>query len=222
VSEPAPPPLIVSADDIARRLGVDLPLSDDDRWLIEQAIGDAQTDLEAYLGRAVTPRTYTDEHVRRTAAVWPDEWRLSNWPIVSITSVTEETDEDGDPTGLYTVVYVAGLDGANDPELAPLRRYVMAAAIHSELLRAWYARKLPDLARRVTSLGVDGQTVTFTDTYSGGGSGQEGAAAIGGPPAQSSVDRWRIAGRRVVQHRGLHDRWRGRDWAYEWPYNGGF
>lgn len=213
--------LIVTADEIARRLGVPLPLQENDRWLIEQVIGDAQAGLEAYLGRAVTPRTYTDEHVHRMARPGADEWDLNHWPVQSITSVAEETDDDGDPTGLYTVVYVAGLDGANDPELEPLRRFVRAAAMYAPDLQQWLRRTNPEASRVVTSLGVDGQSVTWSDAYTVPGGGEAGG--VGRVPSLSSCDRWRIAGRRVFQRRTLTPRpWPGGDWAYEWPYSGGF
>lgn len=214
--------LIVEAAEIARRLGVPLPLDPEDQWLIEEAIRDAQAGLEAYLGRAVVPRAYTDTGVRRYAAAPPDQWRLSHWPVQSVTSVTEETDDDGYPTGLFTVEYVAGLDGANDPELAPLRRYVRAAAIYSPELRSWYRRVAPELARHITSLGVEGQNVTFSDAYAPPGGGGDEAGGVGSPPTLQSCDRWRIAGRRVSQRRTPRPSWPWRDWAYEWPYNGGF
>ncbi|MBO2461683.1 hypothetical protein [Actinomadura violacea] len=222
--EPAPT-LIVSADDIARRLGVPRPLDPDDEWLIEQAIAEGQAGLEAYLGRPVAPRAYTDQHVRRYRYPGADEWRLSETPVQSVTTVTEETDADGDPTGLYTVEYIAGLDGANDPDLAPLRRYVRAAAIYSPEVRAWFKRVAPELARQITNLSVDGQSVTYSDTYAvppGGGAGA--ADGVGQVPPLSSCDRWRIAGRRVYQRPTPLGPgwWPCRDWAYEWPYGGGF
>jgi hypothetical protein len=220
------PALIAQPAEIARRLGVSQPLEEDDRWLLEAALIDAQADLEAYLGRAVTPRTYVDEHVRRRE--WPgaDEWKLANAPIVSITSAVEETDTDGAPTGLYRVTYVAGLDGANDPELEPLRRYVRTHAIYSPGVQAWYRRTAPDLARTVTSVAVEGQSVSWSDNFPspvpGQQAGQEaGAARPGSLPTLASCDRWRVAGRRVFQRETPPPRWPDRDWAYEWPYNGG-
>jgi hypothetical protein len=220
------PTLIVQPAEIARRLGVSQPLEEDDRWLLEAALIDAQSDLEAYLGRAVVPRTYVDEHVQRYVGPGADDWRLANWPVVSIAEVTEEEDTDGSPTGLWRVTYVAGLDGAADPELEPLRRYVRVHAIYSPGVQAWYRRTAPDLARTVTSVSVEGQSVSWSDNFPpplpGQMAGKEaGQTAPGSLPTLASCDRWRIAGRRVFQRTTPPPRWPYRDWAYEWPYNGG-
>lgn len=201
--------LIVPVTDVARRLGLTLPLDDDDAWLIEQALIDAQSDLEAYLGRPVTPQTFTETGLIRFPE--PDPWQLANYPVVAITTVTPETHLDGQPTGRFTVTYVAGLDGADDPELEPLRRFVRTHAIYSPDIRALYRRLAPEQARQVASLSVEGQAVTYTDTFAA--SGQPGAP--GTLPTLASCDRWRIAGRRVFQRRT--PRWRD-DWYREWPY----
>lgn len=187
--------LIVSPEEVARRLGVPQPLEEHDRWLIESAIEDAQADLEAYLGRPVTAQTFTEYHMLPVAG----QYRLTRWPVIAITSTTAETDPTtGAPTGLFTVVYTWGLDGVSDPELAPLRRFVRTHAIYSDTVQSLFRRLVPEQARKVTALGVEGQNVTYADTYAV----EENAAELGLPgalPTFKSCDRWRLAGRRVHQ-----------------------
>jgi hypothetical protein len=181
-------------------------LDEDDRWTLEQALLDAQADLEAYLGRPITPRAYTETGLIRHLS--PDEWELSNYPLVAVTDVAAEMDEDG-PTGFYTVEYTAGLDGANDPDLVPLRRFVRAHAMYSTDVRALYRRLSPEASRMVTAMSVEGQSVTYSDTYAA--SGQPGAP--GTLPTLASCDRWRLSGRRVFQRRTPRFR---NVWDYWW------
>ncbi len=206
--------LIVPVTDVARQLGLPQPLGEDDRWLIERAIGDAQSDLEAYLGRAATPQTYTETGLIE----YTNGWRLQNAPVLSVTSATPENDTSGQPTGLYTVVYVAGLDGAADPELEPLRRFVRTHAIYSTDVQALFRRVAPERARLVEQSSVEGQSVTYADTYAV--TGEPGSGSPGALPTLASCDRWRIAGRRVFQRPTpyvepwpweYHD-WRWREW----------
>jgi hypothetical protein len=185
---------VVSADEVARRLRLQQPLTEDVRWAIDQAIWDAQADVEAYLGQPVTPTTFIETGL----VAWPGGWQLTNAPLISIVAVTAETDPDsGVPTGLYTVEYTAGIDAINDPTLAPIRRYVIAHAKYSPEVQLLLAEESPAPARRVASLTAEGQSVTYEadpDTDSQPGSGAPGAL-----PLLSSLDRWRIAGRRVFQ-----------------------
>lgn len=186
--------LVVQPELIARRLGLPQPLDERDRWIIEQAIIDAQADLEAYLGRPITAQQYTQTGMLPVGG----DYNLTHWPVIAIISTTAETGPDGRPTGLFTVVYTAGLDGVNDPELEPIRRFVRAHALYSDGVQALFRRLAPDQARKVTSLGVEGQNVTYADTYAVAAD----AAQVGLPgalPTFKSVDRWRLAGRRVHQ-----------------------
>lgn len=203
------PVLIVPAEDVARRLGLKQPLAEDDRWVIEQAIGDAQDDVAAYLGRGLLPQQYTDHH--RIPHL--HGWELENDPLISVDSFTEETDVDGDPTGRYTVVYTAGLDAANNPELRPIRRYVAVHAFFSPDVQTMFRRVAPDRARLLQQVNVEGQSVTYVDTYAA-----PGAPGSGGPgslPTLESLDRWRLAGRRVVQHRTPYGQ--TQPWPYDFP-----
>lgn len=187
--------LVVQPEHIARRLGLPQPLDEHDRWIIEQAIIDAQADLEAYLGRSITAQTYTETHMLPLGG----HYNLTHWPVIAVTSTTAETDPaTGQPTGYYTVVYTAGLDGVADPELEPIRRFVRTHALYSDGVQRLFRRLIPDQARKVAALGVEGQNVTYADTYQV----REDAAELGLPgalPTLKSCDRWRLAGRRVHQ-----------------------
>jgi len=187
--------LIVPVEDVARRLGIPQPLEEEDRWRIEQALLDAQADLEAYLGRPVTPHTYTESGLW---PVYPGKYRLSHHPVIEIVSQVPETYPDGTPTGMWTVTYVAGLDGASDPELEPLRRWVRTHAMYSPDVQSLWRRLRPDLAQRITSISVEGQGITYGDTYAVDASASE-KGLPGALPSLSTCDRWRLARRRVVQ-----------------------
>ncbi len=197
----------MTVSQVARRLGLQQPLEEDDRWLVEQALIDAQSDLEAYLGRPVTPQSWTETGLVRFPD--PDRWDLVNSPVVEIVSETAELDEDGVATGAWTVAYTAGLDGAGDPVLEPLRRYVRTAALYAPEVRALFRRLAPEAARQVVSLSVEGQSVTYADTYAASGKPGE----LGSPPLLASCDRWRVAGRRVFQRRTPRVR---TSWDYWW------
>lgn len=186
--------LVVKVEEVARRLGLPQPLEEGDRWLIEQAIADAQSDLEAHLGRPVSKATYTQQHLFR----YYNGYDLTHFPVHEIVSETPETYDSGEPTGYYTVVYVAGLDGEADPELEPIRRFIKVHAMYSPLVQALFRRLAPDAARKVQSLGVEGQSVTYADTFAT--EAQASAQGLpGGLPSMKSCDRWRIAGRLVHQ-----------------------
>lgn len=206
--------LVVTVQEVARRLGLPQPLEESDRWLLEQAIGDAQADLEAYLGRPITEQTYTETGMLPVNG----QYVLTHWPVIAITSTTAETDPGtGAPTGLYTVVYTAGLDGVADSELEPLRRFVRTHALYSETIQGVLRRLAPESARRVASLGVEGQNVTYADVYQVAGN----AAELGLPgalPTFKSCDRWRLAGRRVVQPQTRATA----PWPYETTYDSGW
>lgn len=202
-----PPPLVVTVAELARRLEV--TLDDTTRPVLEDAIRDTQDDVEAYLGRVITPAQFVEEHLYP----WPGGWDLEHHPVVDVLSAVEETDDDGNPTGLFTVTYLAGLDARADRELRPILRYVRAHAMSlPPVVRLWRATN-PDDARTVTSLSVEGQSVSYANTTpTGGGQPGPGSGAPGAAPTLTSLDRWRVAGRRVFQRRTPP---RG-----PWPYTG--
>ena len=201
------PDLIVPAEDVARRLGLQQPLKEDDRWIIEQAIEDAQADVVAYLGRDLTPQQYTEHHLVPHA----HGWELENDPLISIVSWTAETSPEGFETGRYTVVYTAGIDAKNDPELKPILRYIAVSAFYSPDVQTMFRRIAPDRARLVQQVNVEGQSVTYVNTYAA-----PGAPGSGGPgslPTLKSLDRWRL--RRVYKRASRYGE--TQPWPYDFP-----
>ncbi|MEW9530768.1 hypothetical protein [Microbispora sp. NPDC049125] len=211
MSTPAPPPLVVSVSDLARRLGLPLPLDEGDRWIVETVIRDAQADVESYLGRPITPATYTDTGLFPR---WDGRWDVTHPPVREVISATPE-ELLGSETGRYTVVYTSGLDVAADPELEPVRRFIRAHAMHFPEMRALAQRLAPDAGRAVASVTVEGQSIAYeaTEESAAGGVGQ-----VGSLPDFTSIDRWRVKGRRVHQppsllHLESRHRYRQQWWA---------
>jgi hypothetical protein len=195
--------LVVDPRKIARALRLPWPLDGDDLDTVTTAITDAQSDVEAYLGRAVLPLTYTDKN----CVPDPRGWYLANYPVLSIVNSTPETDESGQPTGLYTVQYVAGLDTLNNPELSPIERFIRLHALYDPFVQLMWRQLQPTLAVRVTSGSTEGQSATVTDALpvpTGGRMSSPAAVTAqmslpGSPPTLQTLDRWRIAKRRVYQ-----------------------
>jgi hypothetical protein len=204
--------LIVDADDVARRLRIPLPLGEDDRFVIESAIADAQADVESYLGRPIVVTEFTEIVPPECSGGFP----LAQTPVVEVVSAEPELDppSTGTWTGLYTVVYRAGLDAAGAPEMEPIRRYVRTHASYSPEVQALLRRVDVEATRTAKSLSVDGQSVTYEDVRPQG-STAPGSGMPGALPSLASLDRWRIAGRRVYRRQGDCD---GRE---PWPYGPG-
>lgn len=199
---------IVTADEVALRMGLPTPLSEQDRLRVEAAIVDAQTDLEGYLGRPVTPRDYTETGL----FPYPQGFQLRHQPVISVISQTPELNPVGDyETGLYTVVYTAGLDGVADPDLEPLRRYVRTHAIYSPELQEMLRKLTPEATRVMRSSSVEGQSVTYEDAYTP--AGEPGSGAPGSLPTLASCDRWRL---RSVYQRPSRPGW------WHWPHGRGW
>jgi hypothetical protein len=191
---PVDPRLVVAPEYVARRARppLPLPLSEDDRETIIDAILDAQADVVAYLGQPITPTT------RTATGVYPyaDGWHLPEDDAV-VVSVTAETDDENTPTGYYTLTYTTGLDAANDPDLRPIRRYVLAHAMNSSAFTDLW-RASTGAKGEVKSLSAEGQSVSFAAATLGGG-GDAGSGKPGSMPTLASLDLWRVAGRRVYQ-----------------------
>ncbi|WP_431681223.1 hypothetical protein [Kitasatospora sp. KL5] len=176
--------LIVTAEDVARRLGYAAPLAADVRERIETAIEDAQDALVAHLGRPLVPAEYTETGVQ----AGPEGWILHHTPVVTVLSATADPDSRSGPFGVptYTVKYVAGIDARSDPETAPLRLWLRATACHHPVLA-----DAPIRQRRVSSASVEGQSVTYDTTTE--------PPMLLTPPDLATTDRWRLRGRRVYQ-----------------------
>lgn len=187
--------LILSPEALATKIGVALPLTTERRSTLRDAIVAAQADVCAYLGRdSLVPTQRTE------TGLWDagPEWLLNcDEDVISIVSTIPEQDLGGAPTGTYTVIYLAGLDAANDPALEPIRRYVIAHAKNQpEVTDLW--RVATNTKGRVKTLSAEGQSVTF-ETPSLGGGGKTGSGDPGSLPNIATLDRWRLAGRRVHQ-----------------------
>lgn len=187
--------LLVSPDDVARRLRMVVPVLDpDERALLTEAITDVQTLVEGYLGRPLTPVTYV-EHLSPIppTLLMPDEsgWPVSNTPLIAIVSAVADLDVDGRATGTYEVTYTAGVDLSAQPLVL---QYIRAHAARHPLVSP-----LADPATRVVrSASREGQSLTFEDASKAGVS----AGEAGPLPTLSSLDRWRVAGRQMYVRPG--------------------
>lgn len=194
-------PTVVSPEYVAARFGLGETAAT--LRMIRYALLDAQADVVAYLRRPITPQTYT---VSGVAAYGPT-WRFDpvDVPVHTIDTVTAETDAEGNPTGFYTLVYTAGLDAANDPALAPIRRYVVAHAANSPQFVSEWSRTESGKAGTIKSASTEGQSVTYDKATLGGG-GEAGSGKPGALPSISSLDQWG-AGPAVFQRRGFDLPW---------------
>jgi hypothetical protein len=194
-----PCPLVVPVEKIAIRLGLSQPLDDTSTEIITGAIYDAQAEVEGYLGRPITPTTF----IETGRIAYPDGWRLRESKVISITSAEPEADPiSGQPTGRYTITYIAGID-ATQPIYLPVRRYIENTVLRSgDVVRLWQSMQ-GKKAQRVRSVSVEGQSISYEYLTPGGveslasSRAQAGPQATNGAPTLKSLDRWRLAGRRV-------------------------
>ena len=187
--------LAISPEALAASMRIPLPLSDDQRDILTQAIIDAQSDVDAYLGQPVMPILHTQK------GVWPigGDWDLcaSDFDVIEVVSATPEVDPLLGALDTYTVTYYAGLNARDSEECEPIRRYLRAHAANlPEAARLWEVVVNPP--KTIKSASTQGQSVSFEKASQGGG-GAAGSKVPGSLPTLSSLDRWRIAGRRVHQ-----------------------
>lgn len=201
--------LTVSADTVARLAGIPRPLDEDTQWLIEQAILGAQDDVIAYLGQPITPLLATEDGLYPQSAFLSltdrRQWLLCNTPVIEILTADPET-ADPFPLGTYRVAYTYGLNVVTDPQMGPVRRWILASAVASPEVASAYAATAPDGGRLVTSVSAEGQSISYSAVKvpSASVAGTAGSGAPGSVPLLSSLDRWRVAGRRVFQRRGYY------------------
>lgn len=201
-----PPGLVITTAELARRAGLTVTAAN--HATLVDAIVDATDDVVGYLGRGIVPRLYTEY------GLYPygDEWPLTplDDPVVEVTSVVAETYPDGGPpTGYFTVSYLAGLDVRTDESLSPILRYIRAHALNDPaIVRLWEQTTAgKPMTKSVTA---EGQSITWERASLGGG-GQAGSGVPGSLPKLSSLDQWRVGGRRVFQRRS-------EPVVGDWPY----
>lgn len=209
-------PLVVQPQEVADLLMLPPLLDGKALGVLTRAIRSAQSAVQGYLGRPPVPAQYTEHHLEP----WPEGWRLKNTPVLDVVSATPETDGNGHQTGRFTVVYVAGLDSVNDPDLYPIIEYITLSACYSPFVQILWRQLRSDIATRVTSASTEGQSVTVTDTLQApGGSARSSAAIVaeqqmpGAPPSITTLDKWRVSKRRV------HQRPTEPGSAAPWPYS---
>lgn len=206
VDLPEIPDLVVSPETLAKKAKIPLPLSTDDREQIIECIRDAQADVTGWLGREIMPAAYSESGRYDVGGHWNLQ---TDEQIIDITQVTAEL-SSGQPTGLFTITYIAGINAKDDPLLRPIVRYVTAHAMNSpEFLLMW--KTATKAKGDIKSVTTEGQSITWDKPTLGGG-GVAGSGAPGALPTLKSIDRWRIAGRRVFQ-RAIRER-------APWPYSG--
>ncbi|MGC4950905.1 hypothetical protein ACLQ2N_32535 [Streptomyces sp. DT224] len=147
--------LLASAEQIADKLKVPLPLSAQQRETFRDAITDAQSDVAGYLMQPLLPQP------RTLAGVHPvygwDLYDARAWPLHDVDDIVTVVSYSENPDGSYDVQLLTGLNAAREE---PIVRYVIAHAAES-------IRNDPGTAggdgagRRVTSLSAEGQSVSY-------------------------------------------------------------
>lgn len=188
VPTPPPPTLVIDVDFLARRLKFDTPVDSDTAETLRQAILDAQADVTSYLGRPIVPTTKVLRGLWPYGTTWTDV--IDDPDLITVVSATPEVYIDtGQPSGTFTVTYTAGLDAANDPDLAPIRRYIEAAARNdAAVLDLWREQVQPRGV--MTSVSTDGQSASFAAPTQGGG-GTPGSNHPGALPTLESLYPWK-------------------------------
>jgi hypothetical protein len=205
--------LVVQPEELAERIEIPVPLTAEHRRVLTDALLDAQTDVEGYLGRPVVPSLYTEADRWSYDDVNFNLTMLGDEPLVRIVDVTAQV-YDGVLSGYYTVQYLAGIDARTDPVLRPIRRYILLHALNSpEVGRLW--KQVTKAKGEVRSVSAEGQSVSFAAATLSGTAAtgtKPGDGTPGTLPTLESLDRWRVAGRRVHQAPTM---------ASDWPYSGG-
>ncbi|MEU0857408.1 hypothetical protein ABZ352_18490 [Streptomyces griseofuscus] len=144
--------LLASAEQIADKLGIPLPLSAQQREGYRDAVADAQADVAAYLGRPLLPQPMQLLSVHPTFGYGLDDAQA--WPLHGVDDAVTVVDYSQNADGTYDVQLLLGLDAAAEE---PIVRYVVAHAVES-------IRNSPsagDASRRVTSVSAEGQSISY-------------------------------------------------------------
>lgn len=195
-----PQPLVVTAADVAVRIGMGDSLTPAQAAVIESAIRDVQADVEAYLGAPLSPRT-----ISHTSLFWLDERTMrEKWiPFLSWEITTQDAQ-----SVTYAITY--GYDIDNDQGMEPVRRYIRYQAAQQPQVRTVWAAAVGEAAsRRIKNASVDGQSVSYDYLSATGellpfttGLGKAAAEPGNVIPQLKDLDYWRIAGRRTFQRQG--------------------
>lgn len=168
-------PLLVTADTIARMIGVPLPLTAAQRAVIEDEIQNGQDDVEGYLDRPLVTRDVTLTGLTPIPHEDPMSWQA--WGAdrfdddFAVVSATEQ------PDGGWTVVFRVGLDGASTRAII---RYIKAHA--AEAVRLSPSSGMG--TRQITSMSAEGQSVSLEQA-------RTTAGVPGGLPTLEGLARWR-------------------------------
>ena len=192
----------VMLEAVAIRLGLTLPVTDDElEARITRAIEDAADDVRAYLNRPIEPAEETLIAPQPLITYPPEDSRA--WPLLGeyfdhVAVVSHAARDDG----YYDLVVNVGLDAFNDPDLSPIRRYIVAHALNSADLSRLWREENPDLAKTVRSVSAEGQSISYAVESPGGtaAAAKSGSGEPGALPTLASLDRWRRRG--VYQRRG--------------------
>ncbi|MFD7763565.1 hypothetical protein [Streptomyces microflavus] len=143
--------LIASAEQIADKLNIPLPITAAQRETFRDAIRDAQSDVVGYLGRPLIPEP------RELLSVTPlfgyDFSDPQAWPSQRFDDVVTVVRYVAAADGTYDVELLVGLDGGAEE---PIARYVVAHAVEG-------IRNSPAAIgeRRATSVSAEGQSISF-------------------------------------------------------------
>jgi hypothetical protein len=204
---------VVTPEALATRAGITTPLTAGQREMVRDAILAAQSDVYSYLGREIMPVT----HVETGRWAYESGWEfdtLGDDPLIAVVSAVAEVDVvSGLPTGYFTLTYTCGINVRDDPTYYPIKRYVIAHALYSpEFTTLW--KTSTNAKGEVKSLSAEGQSVSFEEATLSGNTTtgtKPGDLTPGTLPTLASLDRWRVAGRRV--HQAASN-------ASEWPFTG--
>ncbi|MCD9904628.1 hypothetical protein LUR56_40150 [Streptomyces sp. MT29] len=156
--------LVTSPEAVADELGVPLPLSTAQRNALMTAIGKAQDDVTAYLGRSLVPQLVTRTAITPYWRSHEDLSKLESWPVEIGDWATVSAYRDrGD--GTYDLDLLVGLDGSAE---RPIVRYVTAHAAETERNRPG---GVGSQGRRVSSVSAEGQSISYESAPAAGQAG---------------------------------------------------
>lgn len=192
--------LVVAPEEVAWRVGIELPLTAAQRQLLTSAIIGIQGRVRAYLKRSLIQERRTLTGYAPDPRYEQTDWRA--WPeimrdldeVFSVVSVTEAD-------GAYTVVVDVGYDFVDDPQTQVVREYIAQGA--SNALR--FNSDTQVGSRQATSISTGDQSVSYAASSGGaqsfGGTFERGSLTAGSTLVLEDLSLFR---RRTVYQ---SDRW---------------